>query len=187
MRQALLISIGFSKTAWTNWPNTRSMKPSPRGNISCRKAMCPPWAVSRRATLGRSWTVFSGKAVRGKEGNYQLKCGWETRRIVVGEHCPPMIFFCIRLTVMRREGVICCIEAQDGHCGSGEFLVWTRVTVIIYAGFVTKPWSREAFVKLADCPRLEEKRGIKFKKCNSDRAEVEKNVESSRNIRTCRT
>lgn len=27
--------------------------------------MCPPWAVNNRATLGRSWTVVSGKAVRG--------------------------------------------------------------------------------------------------------------------------
>lgn len=29
--------------------------------------MCPPWAVNNRATLGRSWTVVSGNAVRGEE------------------------------------------------------------------------------------------------------------------------
>lgn len=166
MQQALLISFRCSKTAWTNWPKTRSMKPSPRGNSSCRKAMCPPWAVSSRATLGRSWTVFSGNAVRGMEENYRLKRGWETWRILARNksHRPPFIFCCIWLTVMRREGVICSIEAQDGHCGRGQFVVWTRVTVIIYTGFVTKLQGREAFVKLADCPRLEEKRGIEFKK-----------------------
>lgn len=86
--------------------------------------------------------------------------------------------------MMRREGVICSIEAQDGHCGSGEFFVWTRVTVIIYTGFVTKLQSREAFVKLTHCPRLEERRGIEFKKWSNDRAGIERNEEPSRRIHT---
>lgn len=88
---------------------------------------------------------------------------------------------------MRREGVICSIEAQDRHCGSGEFFVWTRVTVIIYTGFVTKLQSREAFVKLTDCPRLGEKRGIASKKWSNDRAEAEKNEEPNRWIHTFKT
>lgn len=72
---------------------------------------------------------------------------------------------------MRREGVVLSIEAQDGHCGPGEFFVGTGVTVIIDTGFVTKLQGREAFVKLADCPRLEEQRGMEV---SNDRAEAER-------------
>lgn len=63
-----------------------------------------------------------------------------------------------RLTVMRREGVVCSIQAQDGHRRSGEFFIWTGVAVIVHTGLVTKLQSCEAFVKLSDRPRLEEKR-----------------------------
>lgn len=108
MRQALLISFGCSKTAWTNWPNTRSMKPSPRGNISCRKAMCPPWAVSNRATLGRSWTVFSGNAVRWKEEKYRLKRGWGNLQNP-GEEQVTSITVCILLHLTHYD------EERRGH------------------------------------------------------------------------
>lgn len=165
------------------------MKPSPRGSISCRKAMCPPWAVSNRATLGSAWTVFSGNAGGGKGEKYRLKHGWETWRILARNksHHPPVICFCIWLTMMRREGVIGSVEAQDGHCGCGEFFVWTRVMVIIYTGSVTKLQRSEAFIKLADCPRLEEKKRLKFQKRSNDGAEAEKNEEPSRRIRTAKT
>lgn len=57
---------------------------------------------------------------------------------------------------MRREGVVCGIQAQDGHCGPGELFVWARVAVIISTGLITELQRREALVKFADCPRLEE-------------------------------
>lgn len=56
---------------------------------------------------------------------------------------------------MRREGVVCGVEAEDGHRGCGKFSVWTGVPVIIFAGFVAELQSREAFVELADGPGLE--------------------------------
>lgn len=75
--------------------------------------------------------------------------------------------------MMRRKGVICGVEAQDGHRGLVQFLAWTRIMVIIFAGFVTKLDGREALVKLADCPRLEEKRGMAFKQRGDDKAKAE--------------
>lgn len=84
---------------------------------------------------------------------------------------------------MRGEGVICSVEAQDGHRRLGQFLAWTRVAVIIFAGFVTKLQGREAFVKLADCPRLEERRGIAFRKWSDDKPKAERQKESCRRVR----
>lgn len=62
MPQAFFRSFECSKTAWANWPKRCSMKPSSRGNKPCKKAMCPPWDVTKRATFGRRWTTASGKA-----------------------------------------------------------------------------------------------------------------------------
>lgn len=56
---------------------------------------------------------------------------------------------------MRREGVVCSVEAKDGHGGCGKFSVWTGVSVIIFAGLVAELQSREAFIELADGPGLE--------------------------------
>lgn len=78
--------------------------------------------------------------------------------------------------MMRREGVICSVEAQDGHPGLGQFPVWTCITVIIFTGFVTKLHRREALIELTDCPRLEGKRGIACKKWADDKAKVEGSI-----------
>lgn len=88
---------------------------------------------------------------------------------------------------MRREGVVCCIQAQDGHCSPGELFVRTRIAVIVYTGFVTELQSREALVELADCPRLEEERGMELKTWSKDRTAVERTEEPSRRVRTFRT
>lgn len=90
---------------------------------------------------------------------------------------------------MRREGVVRSIEAKDGHGRSGQLLVRTRITIIIDTGFVTELQSREAFVKLADRPRLEKKRAIVCfsKTLSSDRTKVEKCKESPGRVRTFRT
>lgn len=73
------------------------------------------------------------------------------------------IFSCCLLTVLGREGVISSVETQDGHCCILEFIVWAGINVIVCARFITEHQRGEAFVKLTDSPRLEERDDINIK------------------------
>lgn len=64
---------------------------------------------------------------------------------------------CRPLTVLGREGVVGGVQAQDGDCRIVEFVVRAGVEVIVGARFITEQQGGEAFVKLADGLRLDQK------------------------------
>lgn len=85
------------------------------------------------------------------------------------------------LTILRREGVICSVETQDGYCCIGQFFVWTGIMVIVRACFVTKSQRGKAFVKLTDCPGLQERDEMKWK-WRKDKAREEMKSNYDRNM-----
>lgn len=60
------------------------------------------------------------------------------------------------LTVIRRENVICSVEAQHGHLHRLQLVDGAGVTVVIVVSRVAEHFGRETFVKLSDGFSLKE-------------------------------
>lgn len=130
--------------------------------------MCPPWAVSNSATLGRPWTIVSGKAVRTgnamkreteADRNPQLQYALYKMSLKAYHRLLLLLTLSTVLTILGREGVISSVETQDGYCSVREFFVWAGIMVVVHTRFVTENQRCEAFVKLTDGLCLEGREG----------------------------